>query len=71
MILGADCTVGVTESVGRQVFALNAQLGGKADRAVEVAGSICVRIDTAGRVTGIYVTGAVPEGARLGPTAGH
>lgn len=67
MILVADCTVGVTALGDRQVIALNARLGGEPVRAIEILGSICVRVDAEGRVVGVYVTGAVPEGTRVTP----
>lgn len=70
MILGADCTVGITTLGSARVFALDARLDEvEAERAVEVQGSTCLRLDRAGRVVGIYCTGALPEGVLIGAEA--
>lgn len=72
VILGADCTVGITREGAVRVFALNARLDDvEADRAVEVLGSTHLRLDRAGRVVGIYCTGALPDGVLVGAEKAH
>ncbi len=64
MILGADCLVTISGEPWRQVFDLNANLGGDPTRAVLVRGAaVMLRLADDGRIVGVHVRGEVPVGA--------
>lgn len=68
MILDAATVVSLNALGGREILSVNLRTGSeKSARAIPWPAQAFVLVDAEGRLLGVTVTHALPEGARVGP----